>query len=263
MSVIYSSFDSREYSGDCTICLEPLQHKYKPAVAHSEGGDLHPLHRECAQSAARVSSLCPLCRREIDRDSVFTWKDRCVVKLKEFLSISGKMASASLIVVLVAGTILIPAISIGLIVKKSGIVDTGLKSIATGAVSGIFSLAVNQLLGNRAEVVSAYLTGITACVIIPTAYYTSGPAGSWGVVLGTGVVSIPLTAAIIAGVAVKSEIVATVLTETLTATITAVVMETINSEFAAKTIVNGVMGLLVVSAVKVGYDEIRRRFVQP
>ncbi len=79
--MIYNNFSSTASEDKCPICLDWM--KGKDAVAHENGGDKHPLCRECAKTAALVNRLCPFCRAPIDPTSLCTWQETCIIELKE------------------------------------------------------------------------------------------------------------------------------------------------------------------------------------
>lgn len=64
----------------CPICLISLERGN--VVAHSVGGERHPLHATCLAQWLRTQSNCPVCRAVIDRDSLqLSLKDKVIERL--------------------------------------------------------------------------------------------------------------------------------------------------------------------------------------
>lgn len=79
----FSSFIPNDLSGNC-FCLEPLSNG--PCVVHSGPlAYLHPMHTKCVKLWSKTAppSTCPHCRKSINTESLFTWKERNIIKLKE------------------------------------------------------------------------------------------------------------------------------------------------------------------------------------
>ncbi|MBA3816293.1 MAG: hypothetical protein H0X29_07200 [Parachlamydiaceae bacterium] len=66
----------------CPICMDPIKINDKSnknlmdVVAHDGNGQKHPLHLACAKEAAIFSKNCPVCKLEIDTDTLLNWKER-------------------------------------------------------------------------------------------------------------------------------------------------------------------------------------------
>jgi hypothetical protein len=92
----YESYDLNKYKqlatafqpdeiSDCPVCSEHLEN---PMCHEGENGYKHPICLACAQKIACVSildnksNLCPTCRIPTDPNSVFTWKDTCIIDAK-------------------------------------------------------------------------------------------------------------------------------------------------------------------------------------
>lgn len=60
----------------CPICFDEDSSENQGIVAHTELGQLHPLHRACARLWFKTHDTCPNCSTKIDKRSLFTWKER-------------------------------------------------------------------------------------------------------------------------------------------------------------------------------------------
>lgn len=79
-----------DYSDRCPIChceFTETEVINGEVFVHDEKAT-HPGHRNCIRDALKISSLCPVCRINIyDYSSLFTWKERAVMNLKNSFSI--------------------------------------------------------------------------------------------------------------------------------------------------------------------------------
>jgi hypothetical protein len=74
MSVsFYKSFSTE----DCPICLGTMEGT--SVAAHTNGGQLHPMHESCIKIWAQVKNNCPVCQAPIQTNSLFSWKERVVL----------------------------------------------------------------------------------------------------------------------------------------------------------------------------------------
>lgn len=120
---------------NCNICFDPI--KDKVSVAHSAGGEKHPIHKDCLIKWLKINEICPTCRVKVDVNSVLTWKDKAIVQLK----LAGKDA--------------IPAVTWGLIgmsfiafVKNFA---AGAEEINISTIDGTLAMGTALLLGNSCK----------------------------------------------------------------------------------------------------------------
>ena len=76
----FSPSHSVEYV--CPVCYADDTSTNPDTIAHSGLGRLHPLHKECARAWLESQERCPTCNSQIDIRTLFSWKERCVVELK-------------------------------------------------------------------------------------------------------------------------------------------------------------------------------------
>jgi hypothetical protein len=78
--------DYQIYNDKCGICFDPLENEENgEPVAHEGEGIKHAMHRKCLQVWFRKYPLydkCPSCKIQVDKNSLFTWKDRTINELK-------------------------------------------------------------------------------------------------------------------------------------------------------------------------------------
>lgn len=60
---------------NCYICFEDLR---TDVVCHTDGGDLHPVHRKCIRAWAETQQMCPVCMVRIDVNSLYSRNDRVI-----------------------------------------------------------------------------------------------------------------------------------------------------------------------------------------
>ena len=99
-------FHSIHSVDSCGICWQPMNHS--DVVAHnaldggySGDGEKHPVHRKCIKEWLKIQNQCPFCHVLLDENSIFSWKDRCIIelnKLKDQVSfgLDGVMLAAAL-----------------------------------------------------------------------------------------------------------------------------------------------------------------------
>lgn len=68
---------------DCPICMETLKNSH--AVAHTGGGDHHPIHADCIKNwlCDIKQTTCPNCRVPVNKESLFSWKEKKIIQIKD------------------------------------------------------------------------------------------------------------------------------------------------------------------------------------
>lgn len=74
------SFHSVRSTDDCYVCTDTMANS--DTVGHAEGGELHPAHRKCLKIWLETHDICPVCRTQVNVNSIFTWKDKAIKELK-------------------------------------------------------------------------------------------------------------------------------------------------------------------------------------
>ena len=78
---------------DCGVCLDPLD---KDVVTHDgTAGSKHPLHKKCVSKWLKNSTTCPVCRVEIDPNSVFSLKEKTIHYIKNLNITPSYLASTT------------------------------------------------------------------------------------------------------------------------------------------------------------------------
>src|SRR5437868_3155116 len=77
---------------ECCICYDPLNKG--SVLAHSLGGNLHPIHQKCVELWIQRNPICPSCRVGVILP--FSWKR----KIKELLMAADDLASTETVNVL-------------------------------------------------------------------------------------------------------------------------------------------------------------------
>lgn len=65
----------------CYLCFEDDNTDKTEAMSHGGCGDLHPVHKECAKILALYSSVCPICRAQINTRPLVPWRRRVVTEI--------------------------------------------------------------------------------------------------------------------------------------------------------------------------------------
>ena len=74
---------------ECYFCKE--QDITQPTVAHTvpidmaargTPGPLHEVHLECIRTWLATSDTCPICQKQANKSTVFSWKERAIIELK-------------------------------------------------------------------------------------------------------------------------------------------------------------------------------------
>jgi Ring finger domain len=90
------SFHNAPFNGktSCGICLEGIKQKNGAVVAHNKGGEKHPMHTLCLKTWLKKNDLCPMCNKSCDKDSLFSLKERVIIKLHPLQSLGKSMGLA-------------------------------------------------------------------------------------------------------------------------------------------------------------------------
>lgn len=150
----YQEFFTNEYHGDCPVCTEPMLGK--PARAHPGDGQKHPVCYDCAVKIIDRNGKCPICRVPI-RNEV-SWKDRCIVELKEIGKDIGKGLGCGLFF-LASAQVLIT----GLKVSSSEIMENPILE-KTPLIPFLSSLMVMNIIGKEHPVPSL-MGGLSAAFV--------------------------------------------------------------------------------------------------
>lgn len=158
---LYRTFNSNICKENCIICLESLESE--PAVAHEGVGHLHPLHRECAKKVHSTiipdfTKTCPTCRMPINRDFLFTWKDRCVLDLRHITrdarvgALSGLAIAAGLVVLVAAKELSPLVVALAAAVTLAVVARTELGAVPIIVEEEEGAAVINGILGGVAVI---------------------------------------------------------------------------------------------------------------
>lgn len=206
MPSAYTNFETSHSSGTCGECYQGLRDT--DAVAHSGNGQNHPLHRACAKAAATISNLCPTgCGTEIDANSLYTLKERCIKEMKcmglnagiglffgSFMSmaitydIDKALFFGQGVASVLAGALLLPKVVTPRQIREVIMVDgSGLAA----SLRGVFWIRAQEftvaVATDREEINDEYVAAVTATVKTALAPYLVAAimaAGVLGSVLG-------------------------------------------------------------------------------
>lgn len=92
---VYSPNPSDGYR--CPICFGDDSSKNQGTIAHTGRGQLHPLHKTCAKLWLANHDTCPNCLTQIDKTSLFSWKERYLSEASCIAGDACKGAAASTI----------------------------------------------------------------------------------------------------------------------------------------------------------------------
>lgn len=67
--------------GLCPICWQDSLAD-SDTVSHSGPREPHALHRRCIKEWLKKYDFCPICFAQVDKDSVFSWPERCLRHIK-------------------------------------------------------------------------------------------------------------------------------------------------------------------------------------
>lgn len=106
MSIAYHQITEFDHSKSCPICLELFNNvseiKNNKVYIHDKDNATHPVHGDCIRQWLKRNLQCPVCRINIDDySSLFTWKERAIMKLNKALP--GMIVTFSPILVSMAG----------------------------------------------------------------------------------------------------------------------------------------------------------------
>ena len=119
-AVVYKRVDPRNSpAGDCPVCFE----KPKDAIAHDNGGELHPICAKCLKVWALIHSTCPTCRQPIDLDSVSSFKEKVLHRIKKIKPFAVNAASAALGTMMIGTIAATGEISLSLIGASAAVLN--------------------------------------------------------------------------------------------------------------------------------------------
>jgi len=77
---VYSPNPSIQYT--CPICLNEDSSTNPDTIAHTGLGQKHPVHKACIRLWLEAHNACPNCKTQIDKRSLFPWKERSISEIK-------------------------------------------------------------------------------------------------------------------------------------------------------------------------------------
>lgn len=180
----------------CTICFEDMKDN-GDNVAHTRGGELHPLHRKCLEKMIEEMNLpnnpCPVCRASTDPSPVISLNTGSHRPLDpiDMLVVAGATVAGVIAVIGVAGAVLNANAAAG------GVPTAPTEEETTEAQTAVAIAATTAAL-QGAAVVGGSIVGA-----VKIARVAAGVTGARAVALGLGLLSLaatgPLVGAMIGG----------------------------------------------------------------
>lgn len=182
MGAVYRPFAGNYVGKDCTVCLQPVD---EDAASHGNGGDLHPIHRQCAIDVITNCNQCPSCRTLINRDFTHleTLKKRCIRELKNI----GKDMLFGMTVELIM--IVAMALSALALTVFPILGSYPLLAIATGSLCGGFSLGAIIYIVETKNISKTVYLGTNLGLFLTLGALLSGS-------IGLAVIAMPATSAV-------------------------------------------------------------------
>ncbi|MEI6242004.1 MAG: RING finger domain-containing protein [Chlamydiota bacterium] len=173
MSVSFSKTTVFNPKENCAICHDFLE-KSEVVVHGGNDGEKHPVHKNCIMEWVKRNPSCPICRARVTGNSLFSWKERALIVIKNTMVIVLVLAatverdSVSFVGKVLATVVAAKTVarySTGVIARIAEVVQLAGVTAVGATITIRMGIAASRVIIGTAELIGLAVGGIARAIL--------------------------------------------------------------------------------------------------